>query len=184
MPRRQVTKPAAIDAAGLPEITEKQMAFVKGILDGKTASDAYRAAYNAENTSPESVWAMASRLRSDIKVQSWLAAARKAELGAASRTLEQHIARLDSLQQIAVENGNIGAAVAAEQSIGKVSGHYVEQYRDVTERDPFETLAQIAKKSPKLADAIAELHGMKTIEHQPREIVSQPHVSTAGEKAN
>ena len=46
---------------GLPDLTTPQMNFVLGIIAGKSASDAYRAAYNAENMSNESIWVEASR---------------------------------------------------------------------------------------------------------------------------
>ena len=39
------------DAEELPTLTPKQTAFVNALLQGKTASDAYREAYNCENMS-------------------------------------------------------------------------------------------------------------------------------------
>ena len=40
----------------LPTLTPKQNAFVNALLQGKTASDAYREAYNCEKMSTASVW--------------------------------------------------------------------------------------------------------------------------------
>ena len=180
MPRRMKTEPPALpDGDELPELTPNQLAFVKGILDGKTASDAYREAYSADEWQPTTVWARASELRANRKVQAWLSAARKAELGSAVRTREQHVRRLERLSVVAEETGNIGAAVQAEHYIGKVEGHYVEQYRDVTERDPIDTLKELAKLSPELAKALAAQYGVKflgpapVIEHLPQMVEAE-----------
>ena len=57
MPRRKLTNPhAEVEGDDLPELTPRQMAFVRYLLAGKGASDAYRLAYNCENQTPESVW--------------------------------------------------------------------------------------------------------------------------------
>ena len=148
------------DFSDLPEITGQQLAFVKGILEGKTASDAYRGGYDTSKMKPETIWAAASRLRSDSKVSAWLDASRVAELGHSTVTLEQHIKRLDALKSIAVKTGNVGAAVQAEQLIGKAMGHYVERFEDVTRSDPSEVLRELAKLSPEVARALAAQHGI------------------------
>lgn len=154
--RRKITDPEQLED-DLPQLTENQMMFVKGILDGKTGSDAYRAAYNSENMKPETIWAAASRLRHDKKVGAWLEMAREAEMASAKRTIEQHIARLDRLQAIALRTGNVGAAVQAEQLIGKASGHYKDEL-NVTYNDPNAVLEEIRKHSPELADSLAREH--------------------------
>jgi hypothetical protein len=60
------------DADELPKLTPKQLAFVLALLRGKTASDAYREAYDCEGMASNSIWVAASRLRSDAKVALWL----------------------------------------------------------------------------------------------------------------
>ncbi len=40
----------------LPTLTPKQTSFVNALLQGKTASDAYREAYNCEMMSHRAVW--------------------------------------------------------------------------------------------------------------------------------
>jgi hypothetical protein len=161
MARRKISKPEAEgdSAESLPDLTPKQLAFVQGILAGKSASDAYRAAYQCDRMSHATVWAEASRLRNDRNVTAWLAAARTAHLGNARVTLEQHVARLDELKQHALATGNVGAAVQAEQLIGKALGHYVERYADVSP-DPMASLKEIAETSPELAEALAKQHGI------------------------
>ena len=156
--RRKIT--AIEEGADLPDLTEQQRNFVDGILNGKTSSDAYRAAYDCSNMLPNSIWCNASKLRSDAKVAQWIGAARKAELGQCIVTREQHIRRLDALRQIAVETGNVGAAVQAEQLIGKVEGHYTERL-DVMVNDPMMALREIAAFAPELAAKLAHEQGIE-----------------------
>src|SRR5690242_15618370 len=116
--RRKLTD-ALAEGEELPELTEQQMHFVECLLAGKSASDAYRESYNTSDCTNRSIWALASRLRADVNVASWLSAARKAGLGRAAVTLEGHLAELERLREIALETGNVGAAVQAEQLRGK-----------------------------------------------------------------
>lgn len=161
MARRKITPEIEQTAAELPELTANQQKFVEGILAGKTATDAYRAAYDCSNMLSSSVWCNASKLRSDEKVAQWLSAARQAGLGTAVVTFENHIRELERLREIALTSGNIGAAVQAEQIRGKAAGHHVDQIRDVTEKhDPAQTIRDIAQHAPELAAALAAQHGI------------------------
>lgn len=163
MARRKITTNTAIAAAAeeLPDLTAQQQKFVQGILEGKTASDAYRAAYDCSEMLTRTVWAEASRLNANHAVTAWLSAARIAGLGTAVVTFESHIRELDRLKQIAIASGNIGAAVQAEQIRGKAAGHHVDQIRDVTERhDPVQTVYDLAKLTGVDPHIIASQHGV------------------------
>lgn len=157
--RRKITDVEDL-ADELPDLTEQQMRFVEGILAGKTASDAYRAAYDCSGSRPGTVWANASRLRSNNNVALWLSAARKAGLGQSTVTLASHIQELERLREVALESGNVGAAVQAEQLRGKAMGHYTERV-EITDLTDAETeLREIAKISPELAQAYAREKGI------------------------
>lgn len=162
--RRKITKTLGEAAEAvteeLSELTPKQMKFVEGILSGKSSTDAYRAAYDCSRSAASTVWPNACRLRSDSKVSAMLVAARKAGLGNAKLTLERHISELERLREIALESGNVGAAVQAEQLRGKASGHYIERYSDVTESDPMNVLHELHKTSPTLAAQLAKENGI------------------------
>jgi hypothetical protein len=154
--RRKLTDPEDLPG-DLPELTDRQMRFVESILAGKTASDAYRAAYDCSKSQDNTVWVNASKLRSDANVALWLSAARKAGLGRAAVTLEGHICELERLREIAIDSGNVGAAVQAEQLRGKASGHYTENV-NITHSEPASILDEIRKQSPDLADMLAKQH--------------------------
>lgn len=160
MARRKIDKAAAERAAAmsddeLPDLTPQQMLFVEGLLEGKTATDAYKAAYNtsAANTV---IWAEASKLRNNPKVASWLSAARKAHLGTAVVTIESHQRELERIKELAIESGNLGAAAQCEQLRGKVAGHYVDKFEDVTPSEPAKLLRDMAKMFPEILPAIAQ----------------------------
>lgn len=161
MPQNMRTDPIDVAAADeLPELTERQRHFVEGIVSGKTASDAYRAAYDCANSTTRTVWAEASRQRSNPNVSAWIAAAQKACLGSTAVTLDDHLRQLERLREIALESGNVGAAVLAEHHRGKARGHYVEQVRDVTEHDPQRTIMEIAQHSLEFAQELAKQHNI------------------------
>lgn len=158
----QQKKTDAFEIGNLEDLTPKQLGFVRGILDGKTASDAYRSAYDCSDMMQETIWAEASRLRHDPKVAAWLTAARTANLGSITVTLGGHLQELERLKEIAIQTGNVGAAVNAEVSRGKAAGHYVEKIQDVTrENDVATTLKEIAAVSPDLAQQLASQHGIQ-----------------------
>lgn len=163
MARRKITTNTAIAAAAeeLPDLTGQQMKFVEGLLAGKTGSDAYRAAYDCSNMASTTVTANASRLRAQSNISAWLSAARIAGLGTATVTFDSHIRELERLKEIALNSGNIGAAVQAEQIRGKAAGHHVDQIRDVTERhDPVQTVYDLAKLTGVDPHIIAAQHGV------------------------
>lgn len=150
MARRKITEPdkaalsAPDQAEDLPELTTNQMEFVRQRLAGKSGAEAWRIAYDATNMLPHSVLAAASRLSRNAAIMQWLSAGRRACLGTASVTLQNHLDELDRLKDIAVASGNVGAAVQAEQLRAKATGLYVERFEDLTPHDPLRTLTEIS----------------------------------------
>lgn len=152
----------------LPDITEQQQAFVKGILDGLTAADAYRKAYDCSAMKPESIWVAASRLRSNANVALWLSRARQAHLGSAIVTKDGHLRELERLREIALELKDPRGAIAAEVSRGKVAGLYVDRSEMII-NNPAAILHEIAQIDADLAAQLAQRFAMPIalIEHQP-----------------
>ncbi len=147
--------------AELPELTARQHHFVRELLAGRTASDAYRRAYNAENSKPETIHANACRMANNAKVKAWVAAGRTALMGGASVSRENHMRELERLRELSIAAGKHSAAVQAEMLRGKVAGYYVEQYADVSAGDPIAALNSIAELAPELAADLARREGIK-----------------------
>lgn len=180
MPRRKITRPAAPVVApsvalisdeaanDLPDLTPQQMGFVEGILSGKSAADAYRGAYDCSNMLKTSVSVAACKLKNNPRVALWLREARKAKLGTAALTLDSHVQELERLREIALESGNVGAAVQAEQLRGKAHGIYVERHADVTPPDPTRALLQLARSDPVIGRALAVKFGLELDPAAPR----------------
>jgi phage terminase small subunit len=116
-------------------LTPKQEKFALEVASGKTQSDAYRAAFNVRSTTkPETVNQQASRLMADRNISARVEELRKPIADKAMITLESHIERLKELAVLAIEQGQIAAAIKAEELCGKASGVYVEK-RQITGAD-------------------------------------------------
>jgi hypothetical protein len=157
MPQQQRTKP--IDAAELPDLEPRDQEFVRLVAIGKSASDAFRATRDCGDWLPQSVWAAASRLRSDDKVQAWLDAAKLAGLASCAVTYEGHLQELDRLKALCIKSGNMGAAVACEQTRGKAAGLHIDRVQEVP-LDPVQTLKDIARDQPEIAASLAAQAGI------------------------
>lgn len=116
-------------------LTPKQEKFALAVASGKTQSDAYREAFNVRpTTKPETVNQQASRLMADRNISARVEELRKPIANKAMITLESHIARLKELAELAIQEGQIAAAIKAEELCGKASGVYVEK-RQITGAD-------------------------------------------------
>ena len=68
--------------------------------------------------------------------------------------------QLDRLKHLALEAGNHGAAIQAEQTRGKVAGHHIDRVMEIP-ADPVETLREIARTQPDVAASLAAAHGIE-----------------------
>ena len=84
---------------------------------------------------PESVWSLASRLMSNVKVMSRVQELRDAAAKEAQVTLEGHLEDLRRLRDIAVEEGQLSAAITAEISRGKAVGLYTDKVQADVKQD-------------------------------------------------
>lgn len=112
----------------MPNLTEEEHNFVQCLIKGMTGSDSYRASFDKWlDWQPSTVWAEASRLKNSHKVRAWLNAARQEALIQAATTFEDHLTELERLKLMAIEQGNMGAAIQAEQLRGKAMGYQGER---------------------------------------------------------
>ena len=109
-------------------ITSKQEKFAQCVASGMTQADAYRNSFDVRpTTKSESIIEKASFLMAQINIKSRVAELRLPIVEKVGITLENHIAELQSLKQLAREAGNYAAAIKAEELRGKVCGLYVEK---------------------------------------------------------
>ncbi len=161
MARRKIANPQDMEAgADLPDLTAQQMKFVEEAIQGKNATDAYRAAYDTSRMLKETVWSEASRLWNNPQVAAWISQARIAGLGEATVSLSNHIRQLERIREMAILAGNHGAAAQCEQLRGKAQGHYTERLEITNKHDPLEELRQIAQTSPAFAAQLARDSGI------------------------
>lgn len=120
MPRDKKTNKNPLNE-DLPELTAKKQEFVRLLLEGKSASDAYRQAYNPDNCQPNSIWSRASELKRSHEVRMWLAAARHAYLDKAVYTHAQYVQDIENDIEEAKRAGNYGAAATLRGLLGKAN---------------------------------------------------------------
>ena len=116
-------------------LTQKQESFCAEYVKCGNAAEAYRSAYKCENMKPESVWSLASRLMSNVKVMSRVQELRDAAAKEAQVTLEGHLEDLKRLRDQSVEAGQFSAAITAEISRGKAVGLYTDKVQADVKQD-------------------------------------------------
>lgn len=116
--------PAAVIKEGPAKgLTAKAEKFAQEIArGGKTMSDAYRVAYNAEKVRPAQVNERASRLMASPKILARVEALQLPVRVATSMTLEGHINDLLMIRNCAIALGQPAAAATAEIARAKAAG--------------------------------------------------------------
>ena len=154
-------------------LTAKQEDFCRKFMEMKSASDAYRASYSAENSKKETVHRRATELLDNSKVAARLDELRaqadkhtEITLGEVSKALRQALT-------MALERGQTGSAVAAANGLAKLGGLIVDQQRienvDANEAH-LEALRDLAA-APAAPDPTPE-----PAESEPEPAVGTPHL--------
>lgn len=108
-------------------LTGKQEAFCIAYIETGNASEAYRQAYNAGKMKPETINRTAKELVDNPKIAARLQELRAPAVEKAQITLEQHLADLRRLRDLAEASEKYGPAVTAEMARGKAAGLYVDK---------------------------------------------------------
>lgn len=149
-----------IDFEKLPDLSIEDEIFFQAIMAGSRGIDAYKKAYDTSNyTSKNALWTQASRKLNDPKMRLWFAAAKMACLTRGTRTREEHVQQLDRLKEIAIESGNVSAAVMAEATVGKAVGLHIDRVQEVPVNDD-ELLRELSKSFPAQAKELAAQAGI------------------------
>lgn len=157
-PKAKPTKGGGVGAVKggtnrLTGLTDKQEAFALAVVNGKTASDAYRLAYDTQTMRQETVWTEACLLLSNPKVAARLAVLngekehhrRMMAVSRAERVLQR-------LEQLADTAATESVKVRANELLGKTAGLFTEQIEieDKTDRTVQDIEQSIADKLARL----------------------------------
>jgi phage terminase small subunit len=115
------------------KLTSKQENFCHAFIELGNASDAYRAAYDAEKMKEETIWRSAHDVLKNPKVSARIEELRKPVVERVRITLESHLDEMQRLKDIALQKDNINAALAAEMGRAKAAGLYVTKTENKTE---------------------------------------------------
>lgn len=152
--QNQRTQAKKIDFSDLPDLTPQQYKFAELVLAGNTASEAYRRAYNCENSSQRTIWAEASRLRNHPNVSAWIEGARIAGLERTALSKDQYISMLLSAAEEAKQDGNHGARMQSLVHVGKALGYFSETVVH-TSNDPGQLFKELEAEDPEYARRLA-----------------------------
>jgi phage terminase small subunit len=110
------------------KLTPKQEKFAQCVASGMTQADAYRNSFNVRaGTKDTTIHVSACEIAADPKVALRIEQIRKPIVQKAQITLESHLEELRVLRELAKDSSQLSAAITAEVSRGKASGHYTEK---------------------------------------------------------
>ena len=123
-------------------LTAKQEAFCLKIIEGLSQTEAYEAAYGPSDAKPASIKKMAGKVASRSAVQARIGFLRGAVaetvVKKALYTLEDALAEADSHIELARDEGQASAAVAATTLKAKLVGLLVEK-KEISHKGPLDT---------------------------------------------
>jgi phage terminase small subunit len=115
------------------KLTSKQENFCLAFIELGNASDAYRAAYEAEKMKDETIWRSAHDVLKNPKVSARIDELRAPVAERVRITLESHLDEMQRLKDLALQKDNINAALTAEMGRAKAAGLYVTKVESKTE---------------------------------------------------
>jgi phage terminase small subunit len=142
---------------GNQKLTPKQDDFCHKFLELKSASAAYRAAYDAENSRPETVYRNATALLNNNKITTRLDELRAKADQYTEITLEEVSTALRTALEQALDRGQLGAATAAAMGLGKLGGLVTDRQRIETVDEGQAHLDALQEMVEKRADRNAKL---------------------------
>jgi len=142
MAQNQQTEPIKrTEFEELPQLSVAEFEFVRLIVhEGKTASEAYRKSHDTAGMTDSAIWSKASRLRGTARIQEHESALLDWGMTKGILGHEEAGRKMSALAARAEKAGNYGAAVNAMDKVVKLSGHYVEQVRDISTESTVEDL--------------------------------------------
>jgi|GEM_PF-830142 len=147
---------------GNQKLTPKQDDFCHKFLELKSASAAYRAAYDAEKSRPETVHRNATTLLNNTKVATRLDELRAKADQYTEITLEEVSGALRTALEMALETGQVSAATAAAMGLGKLGGLVTDRQRIETVDEGqahLEALQEMAENREKLNEGLKVVNG-------------------------
>jgi hypothetical protein len=111
-------------------MTPREEKFARLIVEGKSQSEAYRISHpHSKRWKPDSIHQSASKLAA--KVQSRVKAMQDEAKERSLLTLEDHMAKLQELRDMAANAGTLAPAITAEVKRGELMGYYVARSENV-----------------------------------------------------
>jgi hypothetical protein len=107
-------------------LTVKQARFLHAYLETGNATGSYRCAYDCKRMGAKSIETEALRLLKHPGIALGIDRFRRSQIADTLLTLEEHMAKLRELRDVAKAGGQLSAAIRAEELRGKLCGLYAE----------------------------------------------------------
>ena len=147
---------------GNQKLTPKQDDFCHKFLELKSASAAYRAAYDAEKSRPETVHRNAAALLNNNKIVTRLDELRAKADQYTEITLEEVSTALRTALDMALDSGQSSAATQAAMGLGKLGGLVTDRQRIETVDEGqahLEALQEMTENREKLNEGLKVVNG-------------------------
>ena len=118
------------------DLTGKQELFAQGIAKGLTQADAYREAYDCSNMSNDAIYVEACKSINDPKIALRIGELKEAIQKELVYTAKQGFDKFKELQDRAIVEGNINAAIKAEENKCELAGLYVKKVENTFKTYP------------------------------------------------
>ena len=171
----EIMNSAKVDVDGLEDLSEKDFQFVLGILQGKSAIQAYEDSRPHLKSKKSTRYGNAWKLHHKPYIQAWLSAAKQSRAGSAILTRENHLLELERLRELSIDAGDMKSAVKSEEVRGYVAGLRVERV-DINVNNPAAILQEIRQMNPEVATMLAKQYAIPldtaapVIEHDAAEV--------------
>jgi len=140
-------------------LTPKQERFAQAYLTASSAADAYRKAYNTENMRANAVYIEAHKLLKNPKVAARIDALKANQQRRMAIDRDRLTEMLWEAHDMAKEQGNSQAMIAAADKLARLWGEMVERHetRDITDQHT-EAIREFARKKREQSNTNDRLH--------------------------
>lgn len=141
----------------MANLTPKQESFCQTYIESGNASEAYRTAYNCENSKPATINRKAKELLDNGKITARVDQLREGHQKRHEVTVDSLTKELEEARELAKKTDSPSAMVSATMGKGKLHGLIIDRSKiagdpdeplkiDVTDRDRAKALAVLLKK--------------------------------------
>lgn len=131
----------------LPLLDDEHMAFVQNILSGNNVVDSYIDAFKPDPSITRiKIAQYASKRKGSKRIIKWLRVCKLIGLHAVCGSREDYLRECERLKELAAASGNYGAAVKAQELVGRATGYFEKERAEPADDD----IASLVRRAERL----------------------------------